>query len=316
MLDVRDLETHFFTNRGVLRAVGGVSFQVGAREAVGLVGESGSGKSMTALSIMRLIPEPGRIVKGQVFFKGRDLLRLDDEEMRRVRGKEISIVFQDPMTYLNPVFRVGDQISEAILLHQRVSKGEAKEKTKEFLDMAGIADPDRIAGCYPHQLSGGMRQRVLIAMALSSNPSLLIADEPTSALDATVQAQILDQLQRLRKELNLTLMLITHDMGIIAEVCDRAMVMYAGKIVENANVFQLFDNPKHPYTSGLLSCMLSLKSKQQFITIPGIVPDLHETMPGCRFYPRCPSRKDVCQIKEPLVKEVEPGHFVSCLLYD
>ena len=303
LLDVRNLETHFILEDGVVRAVDKVSFQVAPGETVALVGESGCGKSVTALSIMRLVAPPGRVVGGQILFEGTDLLRLKEEEMRKIRGNEIAMIFQEPMTSLNPVFTVGDQIAEAIMLHQRKGRREAMKDAADMLDKVAIPDPHRRVRDYPHQMSGGMRQRVMIAMALSCNPRLLIADEPTTALDVTIQAQILDILNRLQEEYELSVLLITHDMGVVAETCKRVVVMYTGRVVEAAPVRPLFKAPKHPYTQGLLRSIPKpfvegAERPTRLPTIEGTVPDLLELPQGCKFRPRCPEAFDRC-IEEP-----------------
>jgi len=300
LLQVKDLITYFFTSYGVVRAVDGVSLSVGQQETVGLVGESGSGKSTTALSIMRLVPRPGRIVRGSILLKGSDLAGLDEGSLRAVRGREVAMVFQDPSTYLNPVHRVGDQIAEIILSHSERDRSTLDREILEGLKDVGIADPKRVMSSYPHQLSGGMRQRVLIAMAIIGGPSLIIADEPTSALDVTVQAQILDLIKHLKDELKLSLLLITHDLGIAADVCDRVYVMYAGKIAEEGDVFTLYEDPKHPYTQGLLRSALSIDElKTELFTIEGVVPDLVDPPKGCRFNPRCPHVMPICGKEDP-----------------
>src|SRR6058998_181551 len=288
LIQVKNLRTSFFTPEGEVRAIDGVSFEIGESKTLGLVGESGCGKSVTSLSIMRLIPSPpGRIVGGEILYRGRDLLKLNNEEMRKIRGNEISMIFQEPMTSLNPVFTVGNQIGEAIRLHQGLGKKETRAKTVEMLRLVKIADPDSRVDSYPHQLSGGMRQRVMIAMALSCNPSLLIADEPTTALDVTIQAQILALMQRLRREHGSSIILITHDMGVVADLAERVAVMYAGRIVEEAPKSQLFRDPQHPYTWGLLGSMprVDRPRLRRLAAIPGSPPSLLAPPPGCRFEP-------------------------------
>src|SRR2546422_7757525 len=293
LLDVKGLKTHFFTDEGVVRAVDGIDLYINKGETLGVVVESGCGKSVTALSIMRLIPQPpGRIVQGSITYNGKNLLDLSPARMRKIRGKEISMVFQEPMTSLNPVFTIGEQIAEAIRLHEGLGRRAAMEKTVEMLKIVHMANPERRVKEYPHQLSGGMRQRVMIAMALSCNPKLLIADEPTTALDVTIQAQILDLLNELKAKIGMAVMLITHDMGVIAETAQRVMVMYAGKVVEEASVKQLFKEPLHPYTQGLLRSIpridLAATKKQRLEAIPGVVPSLLNLPKGCSFAPRCP----------------------------
>jgi peptide/nickel transport system ATP-binding protein len=321
LLEVKNLKTYFFTDEGVVRAVDGVDLHIDKGETLGVVGESGCGKSVTALSIMKLIPQPpGRIVEGEIVYNGTNLVDLPPSRMRKIRGKEISMVFQEPMTSLNPVFTVGEQIAEAIRLHEGLGRREAMDKTVEMLKLVHIPNAERRVKEYPHQLSGGMRQRVMIAMALSCNPKLLIADEPTTALDVTIQAQILELLNELKSKLRMAVMLITHDMGVIAETAQRVVVMYAAKVAEEAPVLELFKEPLHPYTQGLLRSIpridLAATERRRLETIPGTVPTLKgEIPPGCRFAPRCPFVKAVCTEKDPVIKEVKPGHKVACWLY-
>ncbi len=321
LLQVKNLKTYFFTDEGVVRAVDGVDLHLDKAETLGVVGESGCGKSVTALSIMRLISQPpGRIVEGEIRYNGQDLLELSPARMRKVRGKEISMVFQEPMTSLNPVFTVGEQIAEALRLHEKLGRREAMEKTVEMLKLVHIPNPERRVKEYPHQLSGGMRQRVMIAMALSCSPKLLIADEPTTALDVTIQAQILELLNELKAKLHMAVMLITHDMGVIAETAQRVVVMYAAKVAEEAPVTELFKEPLHPYTQGLLRSIpridLAATQRRRLETIPGVVPTIKgDIPPGCRFAPRCAHVMAVCTEKDPVLKEVKPGHKVSCWLY-
>ena len=314
VLEVRDLRTEFHTDDGVVRAVNGVSFSVRAGETLGLVGESGCGKSVTAFSVLRLIPiPPGRIAGGEVLLRGRNILALPENEMRRLRGNEISMVFQEPMTALNPVYTVGNQIEEAVRLHQKVGPREARRRAVEMLTQVGIPSPEQRVDEYPHQLSGGMRQRVMIAMALSCNPAVLIADEPTTALDVTIQAQILDLLRRLQAELGMALVLITHDLGVIAETATRVAVMYAGKIVEHADVAPLFAAPRHPYTLGLLESIPRLSErKERLSVIPGVVPPPTAFPPGCAFHPRCPFAEDRCRKEEPELASCGERHLVRC----
>jgi peptide/nickel transport system ATP-binding protein len=321
LLEVKGLKTHFFTDEGVVRAVDGVDLYINRGETLGVVGESGCGKSVTALSIMRLIPQPpGRIVEGQIIYNGRSLLDLTSAQIRKVRGKEIAMIFQEPMTSLNPVFTVGEQIAEAIRLHEGLGRRDAMDKTVEMLRVVHISNPERRVKEYPHQLSGGMRQRVMIAMALSCNPKLLIADEPTTALDVTIQAQILELLNELKVKFNMAVMLITHDMGVIAETAQRVVVMYAAQVVEEAPVVELFKEPLHPYTQGLLRSIpridLAATERRKLDTIPGTVPTLRgEVKPGCRFAPRCAFAKPMHFENTPPLKEVRPGHKVACFLY-
>ncbi len=314
LLEVDSLKVYFSTIRGYVKAVDGVSFTVKKGEAFGLAGESGCGKTTTALSILRLLPSNGEIKGGKILFDGMDIVTLDEETLRKeIRWKRISIVFQGAMNALNPVFTIGDQIMEAILAHEDVTKAKALARTKKLLELVGLSP--MLVKRYPHELSGGMKQRVMIAMALACNPDLVIADEPTTALDVIVQAQILNLLKDLRKRLNLSIILISHDLSIIAELCDRVAIMYAGKIVETGTVYQIFKNPKHPYTRGLIQSFPNIRApKSEFKSIPGAPPNLLHPPPGCRFHPRCPYTKQVCKEEEPEMVEVEPGHFVACHL--
>jgi peptide/nickel transport system ATP-binding protein len=320
ILEVEDLRTHFFTRDGVVRAVDGVSFHIEAGETLGIVGESGCGKSVTALSILRLIPPgQGRTVSGRVHFEGRDLLDLDDRAMRAIRGNRISMIFQEPMTSLNPVLTVGDQIAEAVMIHGGAARRDAMARAVAMLRLVRIPDPDQRASEYPHQLSGGMRQRVMIAMALACNPLLLIADEPTTALDVTVQAQILKLMLDLKERFGAAVMLITHDLGVVAETCQRVIVMYAGRKVEEASVLELFDRPLHPYTRGLLASIprrrLGLPGPglgKRLSDIPGMVPSLLDRIPGCAFAPRCAFATPRCHAEAPPLVTRGPGHDVAC----
>ncbi|HEY5403521.1 MAG TPA: ABC transporter ATP-binding protein [Pyrinomonadaceae bacterium] len=321
LLEVNNLRTHFPTRAGLVRAVDGVSFYLDRGELLGLVGESGCGKSMTALSVMRLIAPPGKIVGGEILFDSKDLLKLSDSEMRQMRGDDIAMIFQDPMTSLNPVYTVGEQIAEALRLHRKLSHKQAKQAAIEAMREVAIPDPGRRAGDYPHQLSGGMRQRVMIAMALACNPKLLIADEPTTALDVTIQAQILELLDDLRKQRELAVLLITHDLGVVAEVADRVAVMYTGKIVEESPVDELFARPKHPYTEGLLRSVPKLTSEhvikqERLETIEGTVPRPTDLPPGCHFAPRCSHRMPRCIEGEIPLYHIEGEVSVRCVLYD
>jgi peptide/nickel transport system ATP-binding protein/oligopeptide transport system ATP-binding protein len=320
LLQVNDLHTNFYTDEGVVKAVDGVDFFVRRGETLGLVGESGCGKSVTALSIMRLIQQPpGRIEKGQILFENQDLLRMSEEHMRQIRGNHISMIFQEPMTSLNPVFRVGDQIAEAIQLHQGLSRGIAMERAVEMLQKVGIPDPKTRVKEYPHQMSGGMRQRVMIAMALSCNPKMMIADEPTTALDVTIQAQILELMNKLKEDFGASILLITHDLGVIADMAQSVAVMYTGKIVEYADVVELFTRPKHPYTIALMESIPNMDEPvpedRMLQTIPGIVPSLLDLPTGCSFRERCSQGLDLCGRKNPSLIEVEPGHLVRCWHY-
>ncbi len=314
LLELRDLRTHFAIDDGEFRAVDGVSFTLHAGRTLGIVGESGCGKSVTALSIMGLVPQPpGRIAGGEVRLDGVDLLRLPAAALRELRGNQMSMIFQEPMTSLNPAFTIGDQIVEGILRHRKVSPREARARAIEMLRRVRIPAPEQRIDDYPHKLSGGMRQRAMIAMALACDPKLLIADEPTTALDVTVQAQILDLMRALRDETGAAIMLITHDLGVIAELAQDVMVMYAGKVVERADVATLFADPQHPYTVGLLGSIPKLHADQQTLaTIEGIVPNPLDMPPGCRFNPRCPFAIDKCRASEPPLAEVKPGHFSAC----
>jgi len=314
LLSVRGLKTRFNTREGSLLAVDDVSFDVARGEVLGLVGESGCGKSVTALSIMRILPDPpGRVVGGEIFFEGADLLKLPERDMRKIRGERISMVFQEPMTSLNPVFTIGDQVSESLVVHKGITKEKALVRSAELLDLVGLPEPKRQLASYPHQLSGGMRQRVMIAMAISCDPALIIADEPTTALDVTIQAQILELLDDIRKRFNTAVILITHDLGIIAQMADRVCVMYAGRIVESAKTDDIFYDTRHPYTEGLLASLPRPGEKlRRLKAIPGMVPRLGDLPDGCKFLPRCPYAKPEYGEKEPELKEVAPGHFARC----
>jgi len=313
LLAVAGLQTHFATGLGVLRAVDGVSFTIDRGEVLGLVGESGCGKSVTSLSIMRLVPLPGRIAAGRIVFEGEDLLAKDAEAMRRVRGARIAMVFQEPMTSLNPVFSIGDQIAAGVLAHRGGSRRAAWARTVEMLELVQMPSARERAREYPHQLSGGLRQRAMIALALASEPALLIADEPTTALDVTIQAQLLDLLRRLQAERGMAVLLITHDLGVVAELCHRVAVIYAGRIVELASVGDLFARPIHPYTRGLLQCLPHpSRFGQSLVSIEGVPPDLREVSAGCRFAPRCAYALPSCRRDEPRLEGRKPGHFVAC----
>ena len=317
LLSVKDLKVHFITGGRTVRALDGVSLEIEEGQTFGLVGETGCGKSVTALSVLRLIPfPPGKIVGGEIRFRGRNLLELSEEEIRSIRGKEISMIFQEPMTSLNPVFRVGDQMSEVIRLHQGLSRSQAWDKSVEMLERVRIPAAQRVVKQFPHQLSGGMRQRVMIAMELSCHPYLLIADEPTTALDVTIQAQILRLIREMKKELRTSILLITHDLGVIAEMCDRVGVMYAGSLVEEAGAEEIFEAPKHPYTQGLWGAIPRInEEKETLAVIPGMVSDLSDPPAGCRFHPRCARRFAPCDQGSPPLSAITPGHRVSCFLY-
>ena len=315
LLEVKNLETEFRVKRGQVKAVNGVSFEVEKGEILAVVGESGSGKSVTSLSIMGLIRDPGKIVGGQILFNGEDLLKKNTREMEQIRGDKISMIFQEPMTSLNPVYRIKDQIMENILTHEKVSKEEALKRSIEMLDLVSIPAPERRAYDYPHQMSGGMRQRVMIAMALSCHPELLIADEPTTALDVTIQAQILDLINRLRKKLGMAVLLITHDLGVVAETADRVVVMYCGRVVEQAKVLDLFTDPKHPYTRGLLDSIPKLdEDRKRLYMIKGIVPDPTHLPKGCAFADRCDHCMENCREHMPALVDQGNGRKVRCFL--
>ncbi len=317
LLEIKNLKTHFFTHEGVVKAVDGVSLKVDRGKTLGIVGESGSGKSVTALSILRLIPQPpGKIIGGEIYFEGQDLLKLDNKEIRKIRGKKISMIFQEPMTSLDPVFTIGHEIIETIQLHQGLNKKEAREKALEILKIVGIPDVEKRIDSYPHELSGGMRQRVMIAMALSCHPTLLIADEPTTALDVTIQAQIIKLINDLKKRFHTSVILITHDLGVIAEMCDYVAVMYAGQVVEYAEVFTLFEKSLHPYTQGLSKSIPRLnKEVEKLQVIPGMVPNLLNLPPGCPFHPRCSYNFEKCRSENPELIEIEDSHLVKCHLF-
>lgn len=315
LLRVENLEVQFKSGSAITKAVNGVSFTLNRKENIGIVGESGSGKSVTATSLLRLIPNPpGEITGGRILFEGKDLLKLSNKEMQAIRGNEISMIFQDPLTSLNPVFTVGNQLIEPIRTHQKVSKKEAKQKAIKMLELVGIPAPEKRINMYPHEFSGGMRQRVMIAIALACNPKLLIADEPTTALDVTVQAQILDLMKKLQDEFNTSIIMITHDLGVVWETCDKVIVMYAGNVIESGAVEDIHDHPMHPYTWGLLDSQIteSVNNDEPLSTITGSPPDLSEEIKGCAFATRCPYSQEICFSKKPEMLEVEKNHFVSC----
>lgn len=316
LLSVKNLTIHYITDDGVVKAVNDISFDLAKGETIGLVGETGAGKTTTALGLMQLVPDPpGKIINGEVLYNGEDLLKKSDREMRKHRGQDISMIFQDPMTSLNPVITVGEQIAEAIRLHNKCSRVEAQRKAAEMLEMVGIP-AERMAE-YPHQFSGGMKQRVVIAMALSCNPHLIIADEPTTALDVTIQAQVLDLMRDLQKNFNTAMILITHDLGVVAEVCDRVAIMYAGEIVECGTLDEVYNNTKHPYTVGLFGSIPSLTVKTRRLKpIEGMMPDPSNLPEGCSFAPRCPYRTKECEARKPKDLEITPGHVVRCLRYE
>jgi len=320
LLEVKGLKTYFYTEDGVVRAVDGVNFEVYPGEVLGIVGESGCGKSVTSLSIMRLISKPGRIDAGEILLDGENLLNLPEDDMTKVRGNRISMIFQQPQTALNPVFKVGDQLAEVLNVHQDLGKEAGWKRAIELLKMVGVPDPARRVEAYPHELSGGMAQRVMIAMALACIPELLIADEPTTALDVTIQAQILDLIRDMRREMGTSVILITHDLGVVAEMAERVAVMYAGEIVEQTDVNSLFDEPLHPYTQGLIGSIPVLgEIKERLEVIPGSVPNLVNLPPGCRFAPRCQARfkysLNICGEVKPELEEIKTGHYVRCWLY-
>ena len=318
VIDVKNLKVYFNTEEGIAKAVDGVNFDINRGETLGVVGESGCGKSVTSLGIMRLIDNPpGEIVDGQVYFDGKDLLKISEKKMRNIRGNGITMIFQEPMTSLNPVYPVGYQISEAILAHKNMNKKKLRELVLYLLKSVGISSPEKFISLFPHQLSGGLRQRIMIAMALSCNPQLLIADEPTTALDVSIQAQILDLLNHLKEEFNMAILFITHNLGVIAEMADKVLVMYAGKVVEYADVISLFTSIKHPYTLGLLESIPKLNQEvNELYTIPGLVPSAFHLPKGCKYNNRCPLVDNKCVEKEPELEEIEAGHFVRCWHYN
>jgi oligopeptide/dipeptide ABC transporter ATP-binding protein len=314
LIEVKGLKTDFISEGLPRRIVDDISFEIGKGEVLGVVGESGSGKSVTAKSILRLLPSPpGEIVGGEILYNGVDILKMDMNALMKIRGNEISMIFQEPMSSLNPVFTCGDQIMEVITLHQKLDKKAARERAIDMLKMVGIQMPEERVDCYPHELSGGMRQRIMIAMALSCTPKLLIADEPTTALDPTIQAQILELIRKVQQELGMAVMYITHDLGVVAETCDRVMVMYAGRIVEKATVADLFQNPAHPYTQGLLKAVPRLNGKKERLyTIEGMVPHFAEMPLGCSFHPRCPFAEEKCIAEKPALVGISEDHQVAC----
>ncbi|WP_333657078.1 ABC transporter ATP-binding protein [Tissierella praeacuta] len=314
-LNIKDLHIHYITEEGTVKAVNGINIDLKKGETLGLVGETGAGKTTTALGILRLVPNPpGKIMEGEIFLEGQNILELSEEEMRKIRGNKVSMIFQDPMTALNPVMTVGEQIAEVIEIPEDLSTKEAEEKSKEMLELVGI--PGARANDYPHQFSGGMKQRVVIAIALACNPGLLIADEPTTALDVTIQAQVLDLMNKLKKDFNTAMLLITHDLGVVAEVCDKVAIMYAGEIVEYASIEELFENPKHPYTKGLFGSIPSLDEEvDRLKPIKGLMPDPTNLPSGCKFHPRCIHATEACKNNHPKDIEVTPGHKVKCLIY-
>ncbi|WP_088052535.1 ABC transporter ATP-binding protein [Virgibacillus dakarensis] len=316
LLDIQNLKTSFYSQKGEIPSVNGVSFTIKKGETVALVGESGSGKSVTSLSIMRLLESPGRVKSGGILFEGKDLLGIPESEMLKIRGNDISMIFQEPLSSLNPVFTVGNQVNESILAHQNISKKEAKARTIMQLGKVGIPNPEKVFNMYPHSLSGGMRQRVMIAMALSCNPKLLIADEPTTALDVTIQAQILKLMKALIKEYDTSILMITHDIGVVAEIADRVLVMYAGKLVEEGDVYSIFKNPKHPYTKGLLNSTPNINLvTDKLESIKGTVPPPNQLPSGCAFHPRCEFATEECKTHEPPMFHIDENYLVKCWLH-
>ncbi len=313
LLQIKDLRTYFYQDGLVIKAVDGVGLKISSGEIVALVGESGCGKTISALSVTQILPSEAKILSGEIKFLGQDLLKLKHDQLRKIRGREISYVFQEPATSLNPVFTIGEQIIEALTLHLNLNKKEARKRAEELLVQVGISSPKQRLFAYPHQLSGGMKQRAMIAMAIATQPKLLIADEPTTALDVTIQAQILDLLLKLREKIDLSILLITHDLSIVSLFADQVYVMYAGRIVESAPVKLLYERPGHPYTRALLRCIPDPKGpKGKLAAIQGIVPPAWKLPSGCKFHPRCPIKEDACLKDEPQIKEIEPGHFVRC----
>ena len=316
MLQIKNLKTYFFLSQGTAKAVDNVSLTLNPGETLALVGESGCGKSMLALSILRLVPTPpGKIVHGKIEFNGQDLLLLSEKQMQKIRGNKISMIFQEPMTALNPVLRIGEQICEPLIYHQGLSRNQAREKALKLMQQVGIPDPEKRFFAFPHSLSGGMRQRIVIAMALSCSPKIILADEPTTALDVTIQAQILNLLQKMQKTNNMAIILITHDLGLVARTCQRVNVMYAGKIVEQSPVREIFNSPLHPYTQGLLDSLPRIDKDKKLLPIPGTVPDLLNLPSGCAFHPRCKLKKPICQQKEPPLFSYSQTRKVKCWLY-
>jgi len=317
LLRICDLHVYFYTYEGTVKALDGVTFTMNKGDALGIVGESGCGKSTTALSILRLIPPPGKIIKGEIIFNGENLLKTNEDEMRHIRGRDITMIFQEPTTSLNPVFKIGKQLMDVIMFHLKVDKHKAYRSASEILEAVRMPDVKEVMEQYPHELSGGMRQRVMIAMALACKPTLIIADEPTSSLDVTIQAQVLNIMLNLLEKFNVSLLLITHDLGIVAETCDKVIIMYAGVVVEQGNVKRIFKDPKHPYTQGLINAIPKLiEKKDKFITIQGTIPNLINPPLGCKFHPRCPYKMEICDKQRPDPVEIEPEHWIFCFLYN
>ena len=314
LLKIKNLSTHYFVNEGILKAVDNVNMTIAEEELIGLVGETACGKSTLAYSILRLVSDPGKIVRGEIIYKGTNLLELSEEEMNNIRGKEISMIFQSPQSFLNPKFTIEDQIGSILELHQKKKRASLRKEICEHLKMVDLPDPENLLGKHSYELSGGMAQRTMIVMALSCRPSLLIADEPTTSLDVTTQAQILKLLRNLQKEIGLSALYITHNLGVVAEICDKMNIMYAGEIIESGDVSSIFQKPRHPYTEKLIESVPKLDSNvKKFTTIPGNVPDLIRDAPGCKFYPRCEFRQEICSQEKPELTEIEKGHFVACL---
>ncbi len=315
ILEIKDLVVHYITEEGTVEAVNGLNFGINYGETMGLVGETGAGKTTTALSMLRLVPDPpGKIISGEIFFEGKNILQMSEEEIRQIRGNKISMIFQDPMTSLNPVMSVGDQIAEGVQIHQKLNEKDSRDRALQMLEMVGI--PGERYHEFPHQFSGGMKQRVIIAIALACNPTLLIADEPTTALDVTIQAQVLELMRNLKEEFNTAMLMITHDLGVVADSCDKVAVMYAGEIIEYAIIEKLFNNPSHPYTIGLFDSIPNLETDvERLKPIKGLMPDPTALPSGCRFHPRCPHAKDVCSVENPMYTEIGEEHIVKCHMF-
>ena len=317
VLEIKNLKTYFYTYAGIVKAVDGIHLKLDREEVLGIVGETGCGKSVTARSVLKLIPEPGRIVSGEIKLNGKDILSMSDKEMNDIRGGQVAMIFQNPLSSLNPLFTIGEQVSHIIRIHQHLNQSAAKARAVEMFNQVRLPNPNRLLNKYPHELSGGQLQRIMIAMALSCLPQLLIADEPTTALDVTIQAQILTLMLQLKEETKTSIMLITHDLGVVAEVCDRVVIMYAGRIVEDAPIEDIFQEPLHPYTKGLMASIPGRNEEdQELATITGSVPNLITPPSGCRFHPRCPHAKEICQQKVPSLKTHKEGHNIACFLYD
>ena len=317
VLEIKDLKTHFFTYAGVVKAVDGINLHLSQNEVLGIVGETGCGKSVTARSILKLVPQPGKIVSGEIILNGKNILSMSDSETNEIRGGQVAMIFQNPLSSLNPLFTIGEQVSHIIRIHQNLKQVAARERAVEMFNQVRLPNPNRLLNKYPHELSGGQLQRIMIAMALSCLPQLLIADEPTTALDVTIQAQILTLMLQLKEETKTSIMLITHDLGVVAEVCDRVVIMYAGRIMEDAPVEDIFQEPLHPYTKGLMASIPGRNEEdQELAAITGSVPNLITPPSGCRFHPRCPHAEEICQQKTPALKTHKDGHNIACFLYD